>query len=249
MKYSFLMCVNKKHDFLHDAIESVLNQTDPDFLFYIIANNCSDDLWFFLSKYNDCRIKLFRTEIGQLSFNLNFGINLIRDGYMLRMDADDISEPDRLELTKNYLAVENWPDVMGGQATVIDECGKEIGFLSPPLKNAQIRNRLWRKNTMIHPTCAMKVESILKLRGYLGGFMSEDYDLWLRASNSKNFIFCNIDKPLLKYRINEGQSRSNVLGYSEVAGHLLREALLGNGNLYFIGSLIGVVKRLLFAKK
>lgn len=248
MKYSFLMCVNKGHEFLADAIESVLIQTDMEFEFFIIANRCDDELWSYLLLIDDPRVRVHRTEIGQLSFNLNYGINLIRTGYVLRMDADDICMPDRLEKTKKYLKENSWPDVMGGQAILINSRGVEIGLVRPPETNEAIRAMLWRKMPIVHPTCALRVESILNLRGYLGGFMSEDYDLWLRASRNKAFVFKNIDIPLIKYRISEHQSRGSRLGYAEVAGSMLREALFGAGAKYYFGALLGVLKRFCFAK-
>ena len=243
VKFSFLMCINRNVPFLAAAIDSVLTQTSPDFLFYIIANNCDDDLWDALKKYQDPRLRLHRTLIGQLSFNLNYGLNLIGDGYVLRMDADDICLPQRLELTRKFLIDFSYPDVMGGDAILIDENDVKIGHARSPIENDAIRSLLWRKCPMIHPTCAINVRSILKLRGYLGGFMSEDYDLWLRASRDKKFIFRNIGEPLIKYRISADQARGNVLGYSEVAGFMLREALLGRGVKFFMAAFFGILKR------
>lgn len=242
------MCVNRLHDHLPHAIRSVLQQDDPDFIFFIIANNCDDALWLYLNGLIDHRIKIYRTHIGQLSFNLNFGLNLIENGYALRMDADDICLPDRLSLTKKYLEEKKWPDVMGGQALLINEEGVHIGSATVPTENEVIRRVLWRKCPMIHPTCALRVQSVLQLRGYLGGFMSEDYDLWLRASRNPKFIFSNIEQPLIKYRISTGQSRGDATGYAEVAGYMLREGLLGEGFRYFAASVLGVAKRYALAK-
>jgi hypothetical protein len=73
--------------------------------------------------------------------------------------------------------------------------------------------------------------------------MSEDYDLWLRASRSKWFTFRNIDVPFIQYRISPGQARGKSLGYAEVAGHLLREALVLNSVKMLSGSLLACLKR------
>lgn len=78
--------------------------------------------------------------------------------------------------------------------------------------------------------------------------MSEDYDLWLRAARDKRIIFRNIDLPLIKYRVHNNQARGNPLGYSEVAGYMLREALLCMGLRYFAGTVAGVFKRFVRAK-
>ena len=91
LNYTFLMCVHKLTPFVGEAVASVLGQTDPDFEFIIVANNCGEDLWCFLNEFDDRRIQLYRTRIGQLSFNLNYGLNLAKEGDILRIDADDIA--------------------------------------------------------------------------------------------------------------------------------------------------------------
>jgi glycosyltransferase involved in cell wall biosynthesis len=243
LNYTFLMCVNELTAFVGDALTSVLGQTDPNFEFLIVANNCNEDLWCFLNTFDDPRIRLHRTKIGQLSFNLNYGLNLAKQGYILRIDADDIALPDRLEVTKRKLSDHGYPDLLSGAAFLIDESGREIGYISSPCEDAGMKASLWRTNKIIHPACAFRVESVIKLGGYCSGFMSEDYDLWLRASRSKWFTFRNIDVPFIQYRISPGQARGKSLGYAEVAGHLLREALVLNSVKMLSGSLLACLKR------
>lgn len=244
MNFSFLMCVNKQHGFLAAAIESVLNQSCKDFDFYIIANNCDDALWSFLEKYaEDTRVRLHRTLVGQLAFNLNYGLNLIGDGYALRMDADDIALPDRLENTKSTLRELGYPDVLGGAAILINERDEETGRVSPPISNSEIRRIIWKKCPFVHPSCAIKVESVLRLGGYLGGFMCEDYDLWIRASRNPKFNFANSTLPFIRYRIAANQTRGNVLAYSEIAGLMVREFLFGGRPLFLGASFLSIAKR------
>jgi glycosyltransferase involved in cell wall biosynthesis len=242
------MCVNRHSEHLGAAIESVLVQSCGDFLFYVIANDCDDELWSFLHVFKDDRVRLHRTSVGQLAFNLNYGLNLIGGGYALRIDSDDLCLPDRLKLTRDGLEALRYPDVLGGEAIVINEAGQEIGYQHVPHSNSAIRSKLWRSCPMIHPTCAINVKSVLRLRGYLGGFMSEDYDLWIRAARQPDFRFANLDCPLIRYRISPGQSRGRPLGYSEVAGHMLREGLLQSNIKYLAGTILAASKRYFFAR-
>ena len=241
--YTFLMCVNKLTPFVGDSVNSVLDQTDPDFDFIIVANNCNEDLWQFLNDFHDPRIKLYRTRIGQLSFNLNYGLNLAKEGYILRMDADDMALPDRLALTKSLLSDHGYPDVLGGTSILIDALGHILGCEGSGAGDAKIKASMWWKNRIIHPACAFKASSVIGLGGYCGGFMTEDYDLWLRACRSKTFTFCNVNVPFIKYRIHPDQARCKSLAYAEMAGHLLREALMLNSLKLFSGSLIACLKK------
>lgn len=243
LNYTFLMCVNRLTPFVGAAVNSVLDQTDPDFEFIIVANGCKEDLWNFLNDFADPRIRLYRTNIGQLSFNLNYGLNLAGEGYVLRMDADDISLSTRLEVTKAKLLEHGYPDLLAGAAFLIDESDRETGAVGSSREDAEIKASLWRTNRIIHPTCCIRVSSIIKLGGYCSGFMSEDYDLWLRASRGKEFTFRVIDVPLIMYRINSGQARGKSLGYAEVAGHLLREALMLNSPKMLLGCVLACCKK------
>lgn len=248
MNFSFLMCINKDSGYAEEAIMSVLSQTEKNFKFYIIANNCSDSLWEKIKKYDDPRIEAHRTRIGQLAFNLNYGVNLIKEGYILRMDADDISLPDRLDRTIKAIKENNNPDALICTSLLIDEAGVGIGQkISPPLN--KIISNLWIRNSICHPAIAIKAESLIKMRGYLGGFMSEDYDLWIRASKETWFRFALMNEPVLKYRISQEQSKGHKLAYSESAGHLLK-TFLNNGDWrYALGTLIAIAKRYINSTK
>ena len=82
--FSVLMCCNRDDGFLDEALQSVLKQTYEDFEFLIILNNCSDELYKKILNVDDPRIVVHRTKIGQLSFNLNYGINLASRAYIDR---------------------------------------------------------------------------------------------------------------------------------------------------------------------
>lgn len=236
------MAVNRENPYLGDAIFSVLNQSDPDFKFYIIANNCTDDLWNYLCSFEDPRIILQRTSIGQLSYNLNVGLDLIEHGYVLRMDADDISLPDRLSNTKLCLESNRYPHVLVGKAIIIDGFGVEVGSTNPPLTHKDIVNILWKRNPICHPAVAYQAEAIIKLRGYSGGFVSEDYELWVRARRSREIRFVGSKCPVLKYRVHDDQARGNPLAYAEAVGFLAREFLISFNFLYLIGAGISALK-------
>jgi hypothetical protein len=247
LMFSFLLCVNRLDHHLDKAIKSVLNQTDPDFDFFIIANNCDEDLWEFLSAIEDERIKLYRTNIGQLAFNLNYGINLIKSDYILRMDADDICFLNRLELTKKQLAAHNYPSVLAGGCQYIDEFDKELFTSENEYLPNEVMNILWKRNPICHPSTALCRKTLLSVGCYSWGLNSEDYDLWLRlVRNGKDIVVCK--DMFLKYRLSDGQTRGGVLPYSEVSGLLLKEFLITKKATFLVGTILAVAKRIIKAK-
>lgn len=224
--FSVILCVNRDQPWLSEAIESILSQEDPDFEFLIAANACTDELWCKLVSFseNDSRIRLFRSSVGQLSFNLNLLADKAHGEYLVRMDADDVSEPNRLRTLRLALAREQ-VDVLGSAVILIDGKGREIGVMQLPETPAAIKSALLTRTAFCHPAVALRRQFLLGMRGYLGGYVSEDTDLWLRALRA-GASMKNLPDPLLRYRIHENQSIASRLGYAEVASHWLRELLI-----------------------
>jgi glycosyltransferase involved in cell wall biosynthesis len=222
---SVLLCVNRTSQYLAEAVHSVLSQDDSDFEFLIAANACNDDLIEELRVLagGDARVQIFRTAIGQLSFNLNYLADRATGDYLVRMDADDVSEPSRIGVLR--AALKEWhPDVLGSWARFIDESGKHIGDFKLPTEPLDIVRKLPSGTVFCHPAVAIRKDFLLSMGGYLGGFVSEDTDLWIRSVRTGASLR-NIPEYLLRYRIHNGQSIATRRGYAEVAAHWLREFL------------------------
>lgn len=244
MIFSVVLCVNSYHEFLGSAINSVLEQDfTHDYEVIVIANNCDDFLFEYLSCMNkDNVFRLYRTSIGQLSFNLNYGVNLSNGDYIVRMDADDISLRDRLINTYNTI-INNEADIYSFSADIIDENGVVIKrWNERSTKN--IVNNLYYSNRIIHPTVVIKKTSLLSVKGYLGGFQSEDFDLWLRFKRL-GYKFHHEEITVLNYRIHSEQSKGSLLPYCECSSYLLREFLITADFRYLIGSVSYSLKRFL----
>jgi len=220
------MCVNRAHPWLTEAIESVLHQDDSNFQFLIAANACSDELWQQLREHagKDPRVQLFRSEIGQLSFNLNILVDNASGEYIVRMDSDDVSEKHRIRVLRHAIAVSQ-PDIIGSFVSIIDEYGSTVGKMELPINGAEIVKALPRRTVFCHPSVAIRRQFLIDMRGYLGGFASEDTDLWLRAKRA-GAKMQNLPEPLLRYRVHSTQSIGSRAGYPEVSGLWLREFFL-----------------------
>ena len=60
----------KNNEYLDLSVESILGQSLKEFELIIIANNCDEKLWKSLQKINEQRVRLYRTVIEQIAFNL-----------------------------------------------------------------------------------------------------------------------------------------------------------------------------------
>lgn len=242
--FAVLLCVNRDNPWLEKAIKSILEQDSPDFEFLIAANACTDELWEHLQTIaaSDSRIRLFRSEVGQLAFNLNFLADQTRCDYLVRMDADDVSEPQRLR-TLRFSLLREPVDVLGSAVILIDGDDREIGMMRLPETAANIKSAILSRTVFCHPAVALRRQFLLDMRGYLGGFLSEDTDLWMRAIRA-GATMKNLPDPLLRYRIHENQSIASRQGYAEVASHWLRELLLAPSWYTFRGFTLALAKSL-----
>lgn len=242
---SVILCINQPNPWWRAALSSVLTQDDPDFEFLVAANACTDELWSSLQALatGDSRVRLFRTSIGQLSFNLNMLADQAKGDYLVRMDADDIAAKHRISTLRKRLA-ESRVDILGSAVTLINEDDQIVGRMDFPLAHADIVRTLKRRTVFCHPAVAVRREFLLDMRGYLGGYHSEDTDLWLRARRAGARME-NLPDALLSYRIHAQQSTGTRAGYAEVSGHWLREFLLRPCLYTLEGLLIALAKTLI----
>lgn len=135
-----LMSVYNGGKYLNEAIDSILNQTYKKFKFLIINDGSTDNTHNIILSYTDYRIEyFFNIKNKGLISSLNFGLENSNSQYIARMDADDISVNNRLELQYNFM--ENNPDIgiSGGQMKYF---GLSSGYSAYPLSDLECRLRL-----------------------------------------------------------------------------------------------------------
>ncbi|MBA3285336.1 MAG: glycosyltransferase family 2 protein [Nitrosopumilus sp.] len=198
------------------AIRSILDQTYSDFLLLVINDGSTDDTEKKILSFDDKRIRYVKNEtnIGLVN-TLNKGIDLTETEYLVRMDADDISVPQRLEWQLLYMDTHPAIGISGGKYEIV---GDESGIPKIPLENDYIKANLLFSNSLCHPTVILRTQ-ILKENDFRFGAFEfndqygfkvteiEDYVMWQRVRDSVQFA--NLDKILLKYR-KEGQNFSTA---------------------------------------
>ncbi|WP_330110241.1 glycosyltransferase [Methylophaga thalassica] len=199
---SVLMSVYNTEKYLVEAIESILNQSFNNFEFIIINDGSTDRSEDILRYYErkDKRIKLISRENRGLVLSLNEALDCASASLIARMDADDISLPQRFEEQIKYL--KDNPDVVcvGTAQIIIDEDGDELTRLNVPTENSVIQKRLLEGHCPLeHPSVMFRTDAVKALGAYRKDCeAAEDYDLWLRLGEVGKLA--NINKPLIQYR-------------------------------------------------
>ncbi|SUO04147.1 capsular polysaccharide synthesis protein CpsIbJ [Faecalicoccus pleomorphus] len=212
---SVIMSTYKESELqLRQSIESILNQTYEDFE-YIIILDCPDNQLHktIIESYKekDPRVRFYINEMNiGLANSLNKGIQLANGEFIARMDADDISLPDRFKNQLKYIQDKNY-DLIGGITQMIDENGDLIYSIQKvPTNYDKIKKILKYGQCIAHPTWFGKKVVFETLNGYREIPLCEDYDFTLRAVLS-GYRISNLNKIVLQYRMtNHSISRQNL---------------------------------------
>jgi glycosyltransferase involved in cell wall biosynthesis len=200
---SVCMPVFNAEPYVREATESILQQTFSDFEFIIIDDGSTDDSKQILEDFarKDARIRLVSRPNTGYTVALNEALALARAPYLARMDADDISLPDRFEKQLTYLRAHPECVVVGSRIMTIDPFGSPLYQPKHELTHTEIESQLlagvgW---AIVHPASMMVREHVMALHGYRVEMEpSEDLDLFLRLAERGKIA--NLPDVLLYYR-------------------------------------------------
>jgi len=201
-RITVLMSVYNGEKYLRKAVDSILSQTFKDFEFLIINDGSTDRTVEILHSYDNPRIRIINNEenVG-LTKSLNKGLKLAKGKYIARMDADDISMPERFERQVEFL--EKNPDigVLGVNCPVINDHGRVTFILERPTSHTDIVKELLSENQFVHSSLMLRMDVLSSAGGYNEDFrLAQDYELILRLS--KTTQVANLPEPLHMWRNN-----------------------------------------------
>ena len=220
---SVLMSVFNAERHLPEAVESILGQSWTDFEFLIIDDGSTDQSLSILKKYasQDSRIRLSGRENRGIPKTVNELLAMARGQYIARMDADDIATANRLSIQVRYLQDHPAVVCVGGYFDLIDEAGRYLTTLRPPVRDDEIQSLLLKGHAAIqNSTAMMRRDALDRCGDYDERFpVAEDFDLWLRLGEAGELA--NLDATLVRYRLH---SNSISERYSGKHAELIRDA-------------------------
>jgi glycosyltransferase involved in cell wall biosynthesis len=216
-----LMPVYNGEIFLKEAIDSILNQTFTDFEFLIINDGSTDRSEEIILGYKDSRIRYIKNDENlRLIRTLNKGINLANGQFLVRMDADDISLPNRIE--RQVYFMQNNAEVVVAGSWFQSTGDNNIIVQYPTLHNAIVTEFLY-KCSICHPSTIWRLENLDTLAFNTDFDHAEDYEFWIQCMNIGKLA--NIPEVLLNYRTHNMNVSSQ---YSEIQinnSNLIRTSL------------------------
>lgn len=194
-------------EWVREAITSIVTQIYRQFVFIIVIDGEIPVKMMNLIKdaaFDDARIVIGQNDSNLgLASSMNHAIEwamALNPRYFVRMDADDISVPNRLERQISYMEKHQNIAVLGSALQEINEQGVHVGARVMPANHRQITYLLPRRCTLNHPTVVIRFDVFRAGYLYQGELKNtQDYFLWVTLA-ANGFVFRNLKDRLLKFR-------------------------------------------------
>ena len=183
-QYSVVMATYKNDSpvWLREAIDSMLTQTiAPDEIIVIVDGQIPDELKSTIDSYAEKITAIYLRKNQGLWNALNTGIKAARNELIARMDADDISLPDRIEKQLRKFAEHEEISILSGAVAEFEKSPEQIiAHRRVPLTRAEITHFAKFRSPFNHPAVMFKKSDVLRL----GGVLSLDAQRRLRPMDT-----------------------------------------------------------------
>ncbi len=187
-------------DFIKKSVCSILNQTYKNIHLIVVVDNPNNiEAINFLKSIEGIDLILNNENIGLVK-SLNNGLKHCIGKYVARMDADDISEPNRIEKQVFFLEKNNL-DIVGCNVRWFND--EKVFFESKlPIHYKKVKKSLRVANCVYHPTFLFKRDVLHSVIRYENIPFCEDYCFLLNCL-IKGYKIGNHPEILLNYRWNK----------------------------------------------
>lgn len=246
-RVSCLLPVYNGEAFIEEAVASILNQTLSSFELIVVDDGSTNSTSVKLERMAgaDGRLRILRQPNGGIVSALNAGLAECRAAYVARMDADDVSTPDRFAFQADYLDQHPACVLVGGVARSEALQG---GTAQRTTGGRHTRTNL----SLFPPQIAVSMHPLIMVRraalAAIGGYRSsypyaEDYDLFIRLA--AHGTIDNPPKEVLFYRRHGGAvSVKNLVAQEQSAIRAECDAMRETGSRRLEGWLIEPYTRL-----
>jgi glycosyltransferase involved in cell wall biosynthesis len=199
-----VMAVHNGRRTVRPAIESVRAQTFTGWTMAVVDDGSSDGTAECLraAAAADPRVVVLTNPVRRgLAASLNIAWRSVRAPLIARMDADDLSDPVRLERQVEFMAQHPQVDVVGTGARLVSPEGTLLGAATRPESHDALLACLYRESPFYHPSVMMRRSFLERVHGYDERLRrAQDQDLWFRGLEA-GARYHNLPDPLITYTV------------------------------------------------
>lgn len=202
-KVTVIMGIYNCQDTLEEAIDSLIAQTYVDWNLIMCDDGSKDDTVIVAKKIAEKlprRVLILQNKQNKgLNYTLNRCLKHVNGEYTARMDADDISLPERFQKEVEFLDTHKEYDFVSTPMILYDESGDwgcDWGKERPDKMD------LMKSRPFCHAACMIRTNAFLDVKGYTVDkrlLRVEDLHLWMKLYAQNHYGY-NIQEPLYKMR-------------------------------------------------
>jgi glycosyltransferase involved in cell wall biosynthesis len=217
---------------LADAVQSILRQSFANWELLLMDDGSTDGSAQVAARFRDARIKWVSDGANRgISTRLNQAVDMARGEYFCRMDADDMSFPQRLQKQVDLLRARPGLDLVASSVLTFTSDGQAQGIVRVAPTHAQICARPWNGFYFPHPAWMGRTAWFRRYRYVPAADGAEDQHLLYRSFGASEFA--GIDEVLLAYR-DDRTSFRKLLGrrlrfWKVIAGAAFRQGRKRDG--------------------
>ncbi len=173
----------KNVTFAKKALDSIFNQSFENFELIICNDGSTNVEYTEIIEYAllDSRVKVISNEKNMgLAYSLNECLKIAKGEYVARMDIDDEISLERFRTQVNFAKNNPQYDIIGTNATLMDEYEVWGSLVMPLIPNEK---DFLRNSPFIHASTLIRKEKLVEVGGYRIAKetrRAEDFDLWMR---------------------------------------------------------------------
>lgn len=223
---SILIPIHKSHRWLQECLISVVRDCEnTDEIILVVDSQDSsvfNEVAYRVNSLNIRNVNLQKSDGSGIVDALNYGLQLCKSEYIVRLDSDDMLYPNRLNTQIRMLMLNQKVAVVGGAIELIDENSNLISVKSYPTNPIELRKAMREGCYLAHPAVTFRKSAVQLVGGYCRDFQyAEDYDLWTRVL--EKYDVANVPNIVTKYRQHSGQTSRSFSSEQTLLTELIRK--------------------------
>lgn len=231
---SVLMSVylHEKPEYLAAALKSLMDQTLPhDELVLVEDGPISPEMERVIESHREA-LNIISVPLAAnvgLARALNAGLDKCQNELVVRMDADDLALPDRIERQVAYMISNPEVAASSGRIEEFNEDGRPSSYRVLPAQHEDLVRLAKRRSPLSHPAVILR-KSIIKSVGGYQDIYPEDYMLWV-IMIKRGYRLGNLKETVLRMRVNDAILKRRGLkmlkGELKIHAYMYRNKMLG----------------------